>query len=1136
MHFSTFRFFSDPRALNIFVPDQADANAPTAPDAAEETPAEAGTDPDPSGTAGATAPAPDAGLEGGGDALEDVAMASGAAARLLEDIAATADADGPAGKEESTAADVVAEGVSTIDQAGANAVDETPGEGGGGPDPPVAAGATAPVTGPPRTGSLSPVKRAAPSRSGSLSPAAHVGKDVFVDKGKRYIIDAKGKKRRMCDQEGCMSYARSAGKCPRQLMNLECGDGRQSTTPRKPRPKTAESAKKRKRGEEEEIPDFKKRAPHGSLCVLPGCQEERRSRHSLCCSVPRCKKVEERLASTLNLGGEKDTKDFKPLFKKGDKVYGPFWSPRDRKREKEPTWYPGTVMSYSVNKRPNDARYGPVRQYNLKYEDGDRQSNVPDHLVFAEEDYELEKEQNEENEKRKNPVGWKGVKNVTDKTSKDQWAKNAGWYVATIFGEKRDYSSLAEALWARDASVVRKKGVLVKAHDLNFPGDWEELFEKEKVAKKDAPPEVPRCRALDGCKKKAVPGCDGYCLEHFKILELDQEKVKAVVAEIRKNLECVVEGCNVNKVKKFDSYCRKCYKEKFPEEFEAIMTKEKEEKAKKEAKKEAREAAARAKEQGRVAAAELNAYIATATDTNGNAGADGATSAVVDGGTETKLNDSPMAVADENVAESNESGAPAVKADGGTGVDEATATLPDNKSENAKPDAKESSATATGENGSAGADGTAVAAGSTAPVDATAKDATAALASDVIKAIEATPAKTKKKLTPAQMCKLKGCEKRKKGGSGGYCGPCAPLALRLSAPISSTKDKGALKSVQEAGAKVYAAYWPPEDMDREEKPSWQPGVVTHRKEDEAADEAYGATYRYNVTYDSGDRLRGLEEQHVCTAEDYDTRLSLDVLGPNGGRTMASTSWRGVKGVRNVNDKKSKDLWARHVGWYQATIDGKKHDFTSLKDALRAYDAATVRRKGISTVQNDLHFPEEWNALFQPEEEKKEKKKKEKKAKKAKRQADNGDEQSKQPPKKKRKVGEKKGTPALSVDGWLMSLPPHLVVKLTLSLPPLNVGRMGMTLKQDEKTYGLPMITGIGADSPLRNMIPPFVVQNYCMVSIDGEEDGITEIRSIKDFTREVKARRKEVGESLQELRLVVRRGMKPMQSTGPLYI
>jgi len=45
------------------------------------------------------------------------------------------------------------------------------------------------------------------------------------------------------------------------------------------------------------------------------------------------------------------------------------------------------------------------------------------------------------------------------------------------------------------------------------------------------------------------------------------------------------------------------------------------------------------------------------------------------------------------------------------------------------------------------------------------------------------------------------------------------------------------------------------------------------------------------------------------------------------------------GVRNVTDESSEDLWARHVGWFVAVVDGRERAFSQLRNALRACEAS-----------------------------------------------------------------------------------------------------------------------------------------------------------------------------------------------------
>ena len=78
---------------------------------------------------------------------------------------------------------------------------------------------------------------------------------------------------------------------------------------------------------------------------------------------------------------------------------------------------------------------------------------------------------------------WKGIKNVVDESSNDQWAKYIGWYEFDNVdnGERQIFSRLVDAIKAYDTSIVRAKGDKVKRNDLNLPDDWEWLFSKSGV-------------------------------------------------------------------------------------------------------------------------------------------------------------------------------------------------------------------------------------------------------------------------------------------------------------------------------------------------------------------------------------------------------------------------------------------------------------------------------------------------------------------------------------------------------------------------------------------------------------------------------------------------------------------------------
>ncbi|KAL7427247.1 hypothetical protein ACHAXM_000762 [Skeletonema potamos] len=154
----------------------------------------------------------------------------------------------------------------------------------------------------------------------------------------------------------------------------------------------------------------------------------------------------------------------KPLFEKGDAVYA-IW-------EESGKWFPGKILSYEVV--DSKSRYGDVRKYSVKFDDGDVGS-MDDFNVFHYEDYLVDK--NDEGDWK---WKWKGVKNVTDKRSSDSWAKVVGWYAVNIDGKTQNFSTLIGALRAYDASVIKMKGNQTKESDLNLPQEYRDKISLRK--------------------------------------------------------------------------------------------------------------------------------------------------------------------------------------------------------------------------------------------------------------------------------------------------------------------------------------------------------------------------------------------------------------------------------------------------------------------------------------------------------------------------------------------------------------------------------------------------------------------------------------------------------------------------------
>ena len=107
---------------------------------------------------------------------------------------------------------------------------------------------------------------------------------------------------------------------------------------------------------------------------------------------------------------------------------------------------------------------------------------------------------------------------------------------------------------------------------------------------------------------------------------------------------------------------------------------------------------------------------------------------------------------------------------------------------------------------------------------------------------------------------------------------------------------------------------------------------------------YGTQLLYDVLLDNGDVLENLP--------DYQVRLKVDYK-------LFNRKW---KGVTNVKDGTSQDLWAKLVGWYSVQTREGPVVFSTLVEAMRAYDKEVVRWKGYETKREDLNLLRDWEWL------------------------------------------------------------------------------------------------------------------------------------------------------------------------------
>ena len=152
------------------------------------------------------------------------------------------------------------------------------------------------------------------------------------------------------------------------------------------------------------------------------------------------------MAATKRLIGEKKTKKFvspsvppvqilKPILNVGDEVYAAWWE--DTKRRGVNAWYPGKVKSYIEVGNNN---FGPIRLYDIIFDDGDKIDKLGDCFLFAKDEYLLRTKYRDQM-----PMG---VKEVFDMSSMDVWAKIVGWYSVVIDGEDQHFVLLSDAMEA----------------------------------------------------------------------------------------------------------------------------------------------------------------------------------------------------------------------------------------------------------------------------------------------------------------------------------------------------------------------------------------------------------------------------------------------------------------------------------------------------------------------------------------------------------------------------------------------------------------------------------------------------------------------------------------------------------------
>ena len=132
----------------------------------------------------------------------------------------------------------------------------------------------------------------------------------------------------------------------------------------------------------------------------------------------------------------------KLILEPNDKVYAKYWPNKARNtysgkivpqaqidETSDPSWHHGRIRSLhwrvaGKEADENNDGYGPCKLYDVMFDlmnRGEYHSDIDDHQVILDKDYILSKRIKESERK--------GVNHVVDKTSKDPWARDIGWYV-----------------------------------------------------------------------------------------------------------------------------------------------------------------------------------------------------------------------------------------------------------------------------------------------------------------------------------------------------------------------------------------------------------------------------------------------------------------------------------------------------------------------------------------------------------------------------------------------------------------------------------------------------------------------------------------------------------------------------------
>mmetsp|Transcript_21573 Transcript_21573/g.35272 ORF Transcript_21573/g.35272 Transcript_21573/m.35272 type:complete len:1185 (-) Transcript_21573:86-3640(-) len=171
------------------------------------------------------------------------------------------------------------------------------------------------------------------------------------------------------------------------------------------------------------------------------------------------KKVVNEIAELSLMQTSPCNKRTKPSFHRGEKVYAAVKG-NDPSSSGTREWLPGRIWDYKVK---HETTYGPVKAYDIIFDDGEVARNLDEVWVMKEEDHEVLSA-------KPNEFSWIGVQRCTDRSANDEYARTVGWYETYFGGEHHVYSSISDAMRSYDKYIISKRDRdLVSEKELNFP-------------------------------------------------------------------------------------------------------------------------------------------------------------------------------------------------------------------------------------------------------------------------------------------------------------------------------------------------------------------------------------------------------------------------------------------------------------------------------------------------------------------------------------------------------------------------------------------------------------------------------------------------------------------------------------------